>query len=200
MARMVYDRYLLDDENLVTISNADTDYLTDTVPASFINPPIKMRFLNTGDLNFEELCLSAVNDDENKISQEDVISMVRGELLGWRLVGAEFSRSGGFSAYYANENPFQTPTQKGKYSYIAAEGISFFFIEYNCLEVELEVDYADGLPARRYIGQVTHDDKTGVNTTIIEFLGKRKIRKIEFSEYESGDERIPGHLCYITEY
>lgn len=201
MARIMYDRYLTDADCSVDITNADTEYLTTTVPESFTNPPIKMRFLNTGEKSFEELCLDAVDDDEIEISCEDTLRMVRGELPGWRLVGTRFTASGGFSAYYANENPTRIlPPSKSKCDYTAKAGVSFFFVERSFLEVELEVDYADGLPARHYIGKVSHDDEVGVSIMVLEFLGKRKIRKMQFSEYEYGSERIPGHVCHITEY
>jgi len=201
MAVITYDRYLTDSDCSVNITNADTEYLTTTVPESFINPPIKMNFLNTGEKSFEELCLDAVGDDEIEISQEDTLRMVCGELPGWRLVGAQFTASGGFSAFYANEHPTETPTpSEGKYSYTSTSGISFFFVEDDCLEVELEVNYVDGLPPRRYIGKVTDDEEDGIKTEIIEFLGKRKVRKMQFSENEYGNERIPGHVCRITEY
>lgn len=178
MARIMYDRYLTDADCSVNITNADTEYLTTTVPESFINPPIKMRFLSTGGKSFEELCLDAVGDDEIEISREDTLRMVRGELPGWRLVGVQFTASGGFFA----------------------SGVSFFFVERDCLEVELEVDYADGLPPRHYVGKITHNRKDGIKTEIIEFLGKRKVRKMRFSENEYGSNCIPGHVCHITEY
>lgn len=201
MARIMYDRYLTDADCSIDITNADTEYLTTTVPESFINPPIKMRFLNTGEKSFEELCLDAVGDDEIEISREDTLRMVRGELPGWRLVGTQFTASGGFSAFYANEHPMEMlASSKGKHSYTAAKGVSFFFVERDFLKVELEVDYADGLPPRRYIGKVTDDEEDGIKTEIIEFLGKRKVRKMQFSENEYGNERIPGHVCHITEY
>lgn len=201
MARIMYDRYLTDADCSVNITNADTEYLATTVPESFINPPIKMRFLSTGGKSFEELCLDAVGDDEIEISHEDTLRMVRGELPGWRLVGVQFTASGGFSAFYANEHPIETlAPSEGKCSYTFASGVSFFFVERDCLEVELEVDYDDGLPTRRYIGKVTYDDEVGVSTVLIEFLGKRKIQKMQFSENEYGNERIPGHVCHITEY
>lgn len=201
MARIMYDRYLTDIDCSIDITNADTEYLTSTVPESFINPPIKMNFLNTGETSFEELCLYAVNTDEIEIPREDTLRMVRGELPGWRLVGVQFTVSGGFSAFYANEHPSGLPVpSEGKYSYTFASGVSFFFVEDDCLEVELEVDYADGLPPRRYIGRVTYDEEDGVKTEIIEFLGKRKIRKMQFSENEYGNKWMPGHVCHITEY
>ena len=53
MARIMYDRYLTDADCSVNITNADTEYLTTTAPESFINPPIKMRFLSTGGKSFE---------------------------------------------------------------------------------------------------------------------------------------------------
>lgn len=201
MARIMYDRYLTDADCSVNITNADTEYLTTTVPESFINPPIKMRFLSTGGKSFEELCLDAVGDDEIEISREDTLRMVRGELPGWRLVGVQFTASGGFSAFYANEHPTEALARsEDKYSYIFASGVSFFFVERDCLEVELEVDYADGLPPRRYIGKVTDNEEDGIKTEIIEFLGKRKVRKMRFSENEYGSNCIPGHVCHITEY
>lgn len=201
MAVITYDRYLTDADCSVDITNADTEYLATTVPESFINPPIKMKFLNTGGKSFEQLCLDAVGDDEIEISREDTLRMVRGELPGWRLVGTQFTASGGFSAFYANEHPLKMLTpSKGKCSYTFVTGVSFFFVERDCLEVELEVDYADGLPARRYICKVTYDEEAGIKTEIIEFFGKRKVQKMEFSEYEYGNERIPGHICHITEY
>lgn len=202
MAKIIYERFLLLPDSIVTITNADTDYLTTTTPESFINPPIKMRFLNTGGISFEELCQRAVDDDEFEISHEDTLRMVRGELPGWRLVGIQFSVSGGLSAYYANENPPQTTPTGNAHCYTFAKGMSFFFVEDDCLEVELEVDYADGLPMRRYIGKVSHDETTGLCTEIVEFLGKRKIQKLQFSETGCKDEgkQLPGCLCHITEY
>lgn len=167
MARIMYDRYLTDADCSVNITNADTEYLTTTVPESFINPPIKMRFLSTGGKSFEELCLDAVGDDEIEISREDTLRMVRGELPGWRLVGVQFTASGGFSAFYANEHPTEA---------------------------------ADGLPPRHYVGKITHNRKDGIKTEIIEFFGKRKVRKMRFSENEYGSNCIPGHVCHITEY
>ena len=151
--------------------------------------------------SFEELCLDAVGDDEIEISREDTLRMVRGELPGWRLVGVQFTASGGFSAFYANEHPTEALARsEDKYSYIFASGVSFFFVERDCLEVELEVDYADGLPPRHYVGKITHNRKDGIKTEIIEFLGKRKVRKMRFSENEYGSNCIPGHVCHITEY
>lgn len=199
MARIRYDQYLYDADYLYTITNADTEYLTNTVPESFTNPPIKLRFLNTGDKNFERLCLDAVNDDEITIPKEDVLRMVRGQLSGWRLVGAQFSPTGGFSAYYANERPTLPSHSNASYNYGASKGISFYFVERRCLEVELEVDYGDGLPTRHYVGNVTQGKK-GITCVVTEYWGKRKIRKVEFSEEEHSNTPICGHLCHITEY
>lgn len=200
MARIEYDCYLCGGDSLVTITNADTDGLATTAPESFTRPPMKMEFLDTGYTSFEELCLRSVNRDEITIPDEDVLLMVRGELPGWRLVGAEFALDRGFSVYYANEYPLAASMIDGKRRYTAAEGVSFFFVEHDCLEVELTVDYGDGLPPRRYIGKVTENSDMEISTEIIEFLGKRKVRRIAFSEGERGDEHVPGHLCHITEY
>lgn len=200
MARIRYDSYILDGDTLFTITNADTEFLMDVTSESFTNPPIKMRFLNTGYRSFEELCLRAIERDEIEIEDEDVLRMVNGELPGWRLVGAEFEPDNGFSAYYANEHPGTATAPSEKYNYHNVKGASFHFLAGGgCLEVELEVDYADGFPARRYIGKVMDIDGE-YTTEVIEYFGKRKIRKMEFSEGDYGDERIPGRLCHITEY
>lgn len=202
MARIRYDRYLLDEDQLVTITNADTDYLTKTVPESFTNPPIRMKFQNIDMISFETMCHNAINDDEIVIDDKDVLRMVRGELPGWRLVGAEFEPDNGFSAYYANENPMLQLISPDaiRQDYRSAEGVSFHFLAgRGCLEVELEVDYADGLPIRRYVGNVTDNNGKYV-TEVTEYFGKRKIRKLEFAEGEYGDKNITGRLCHVTEY
>lgn len=203
MARIRYDQYLLDADQLFTITNADTDYFTTTTPESFTNPPIKMRFLNTGDTSVEYLCLRAIDTNEIVIEDEEVLRMVRGELPGWRLVGAELTPEHGLSAWYANEQPLPLSEQPSgrKYSYHSAEGVSFHFLTGGgLLEVELEVDYADGLPARRYICKAFDEDEHHYAVGLIEYLGKRKIRKMQASEREYGDGPCNGHLCHITEY
>lgn len=196
MARIRYNSYILDGDALFTITNADNDYFTDTTSESFTNPPIKMRFLNSRH-SFKELCLHAIDRDEIEIEDEDVLRMVNGELPGWRLVGAEFEPDNGFSTYYANERPGTAVAPSEKYNYHNVEGASFHFLA--GVEVELEVDYADGFPARRYVGKVMDIDGK-YTTEVIEYFGKRKIRKMEFSEGDYGDKRIPGRLCHITEY
>lgn len=201
MARITYDLYLHDPQNMITITNADTDYFADVSPESFTNPPIRMKFLNMERKDIEKLCLRAINRDELTIDDENVLLMVRGELPGWHLIGANFDACDGLSVFYANEHRKATPpTESNLYDYHLAEGAMFHFLAgEDCLEVEFEVDYADGSPVRCYIGKVVDNDNC-YETIVTEYLGKRKIRKFEFSESECSNDYQHGHLCHITEY
>lgn len=195
MARIKYDRYLLDGSGLITITNSDADYFADISLASFVNPPIKLKFINFNTTSFEQLCLRAVDRDEIVLSDDETIRIARGELSGWRLVGAEFSPEHGLSVFYVKEPSVLSPEAISK-----TDSVSFHFLTGSGhLEVEIEVDYNDGLPVRRYIGELI-DKNSEYSGIVTEYFGKRKVKKIEFSENETGDDRIPGYLCHITEY
>lgn len=47
MARIRYDRYLKDVDELIVISNIDSERAVDVTPESFENPAIKFRLLET---------------------------------------------------------------------------------------------------------------------------------------------------------
>ena len=84
MARIMYDRYLTDADCSVNITNADTEYLTTTVPESFINPPIKMRFLSTGGKSFEELEYLTLGTLRKAVQEGDVVNgtIMAGQIAG----------------------------------------------------------------------------------------------------------------------
>lgn len=198
MARIKYDRYLLDGDDLVTITNTDSDTLEAITPESFTNPPIKMRLLRIPESDYERLCYDCFeHHNENypnfEVSLADGEQMLRGELPGWRLVGVKLAPELGLWGYYVNE-------QLAKQEYLnKREGAEVFVRFPDDIEVELEVDYVDGLPARHYICKVG-DCSSEFATEITEYLGKRKVRKLEYSEGESGGDDRKGWLCHITEY
>lgn len=194
MARIKYDRYLLGDGELITITNADTDGFMETVPESFTNPPLRITFLRLHMSSLEESCryyfeYHNENNPDFNVSPADGARMLRGELPGWRLVGLKFAPELGLWGYCANEQ-MSTDGQNDT-------GIMIRFAD--DIEVEVEVDYADGLPVRRYICKIG-DNSSGYATEITEYLGKRKVRKLGYSENEPGEDDINGWLCHITEY
>lgn len=198
MARIKYDRYLLDEDDLITITNTDSDTMEAITPESFTNLPIKMRLLRIPGSDFERFCYDCFeHHNENypdfEVLPADGARILRGELPGWRLVGVKFAPELGLWGYYVNE---QLAKQK---KLDKREGAEFFVRFPDDIEVELEVDYADGLPTRRYICKVG-DCSSEFATEITEYLGKRRVKKLEYSEDESGEDSRKGWLCHITEY
>ncbi len=198
MARIKYDRYLLDGDDLVTITNTDSDTMEAITPESFTNPPIKMRLLRIPESDYERLCYDCFeHHNENypnfEVSLADGEQMLRGELPGWRLVGVKLAPELGLWGYYVNERLAKQEDLNKR------EGAEVFVRFPDDIEVELEVDYVDGLPARHYICKVG-DCSSEFATEITEYLGKRKVRKLEYSEGESGGDDRKGWLCHITEY
>ncbi len=198
MARIRYDRYLFDKDDLATITNTDSDTMEEVITESFTNPPIKMRFLRIPGLDFEWFCRDCFehhneNNPDFEVSLADGEKMLRGELPGWRLVGVKFAPELGFWGYYVNEQLAKQEDLNKR------DGAEVFIRFPDDIEVELEVGYADGLPARHYICKVG-DCSSEFATEITEYLGKRKVRKLEYSESESGGDDRKGWLCHITEY
>lgn len=198
MARIRYDCYLLDEYRLVTITNTDADNMEGITPESFTNPPVRMRFLRIPGLDFERFCYDCFeHHNENnpgfEVSPLDGEKMLRGELPSWRLIGVKFAPELGLWGYYVNEQLAELEDLNVR------EGAEVFVRFPDDIEVELEVDYADGLPARRYICKVG-DCSSEFATEITEYLGKRKVKKLEYSEGGSGEDARKGWLCHITEY
>lgn len=198
MARIRYDCYLHDEYDFVTITNTDADIMEAITPESLINPPIRMKFLRTPESSFEQFCYYCFeyhneNNPGFKMSPTDGAKMLHGELPGWRLVGMRFAPEYGFWGYYINE-------ELAAHTNIDEQNNASIMVQFgDDIEVELEVDYADGLPIRRYICKVG-DCSNGFATEITEYLGKRKVRKLEYSENEPGEDGKNGWLCHITEY
>lgn len=198
MARIKYDRYLLDDKGIITITNADTDDFMKTVPDSFTNPPLKIKFPEEIEMRLEQFCRDWFeyhneNYPDSEVSPADGARMLRGKLPGWRLVGANFAPELGLWGYCVNERMAMQTDVSGQND----EGVMVQFGD--DIEVELEVDYADGLPIRRYVCKVG-DDSSGYTTEVTEYLGKRKVRKLEYSEDDGGVDSADGWLCHVTEY
>lgn len=198
MARIEYDCYLLDGDDFITITNTDADAMEEITPESFANPPIKVKFLKISESSFEQFCYYCFeyhneNNPDFVISTEDGIQMLRGELSGWRLIGVKFAPELGLWGYCVNE---QLAAQADADEQNRVKVLLRFPDD---IELELKVDYADGLPVRRYVCKVG-DCSSGFATEITEYLGKRKVRKLEYSENEPGEDSRSGWQRHITEY
>lgn len=198
MARIKYDRYLLDDENLITITNADTDDFLKMLPESFTNPPLKIKFPEEIEMRLEQFCRDWFeyhneNYPDSEVLPTDGARMLLGELPGWRLIGARLAPELGLWGYCVNERM----AMQANGSRQNDEGVMVQFSDN--IEVELEVDYADGLPVRRYICKVG-DSASEYATEVTEYLGRRKVRKLEYSEDANNGNNRNHWLCHITEY
>lgn len=197
MARIRYDRYLQDVDELISISNADNDRSVDVTPETFENPPIKFTILEAEGTEDPFTKFSVEGNDEIKRELSGkVTNLLCGQLPGWRLIGADFSPTC-FSMCCAAVRP------EGKESCgnIRYDCISLHFVSFTRVKMEIEADYADGLPPRRYVAEMDVTEKKPgddiLHVIVTEYLGKRKVRRIEFTE---GEETEEGQLCHIIEY
>lgn len=197
MARIIYDCYLYNIDGLITITNANTDSYTEVIEESLTNPPLKIRFPKISEDDLEKLCRywfehHNENNPQSGVSPTDGARMLRGELLGWRLIGVDFTPELGAWGCCVNEQQaLQAISENRDY-----EGIMVRFSDN--IELELEIDYADGLPVRRYYC-VIGDSSSEFATEVTEYLGKRKVRKIEYDE-GMDNKKNDKWLCHITEY
>ena len=202
MARIQYDRYLQDVDELIVVTNTDSERAVDVVPESFENPTIKFRIL---DVTNSEDPLAAFDISDTSTSetvyrelQGRVKELVNGQIPGWRLIGVEFSPML-LEMYYVNPRTTGEETC-GDIKYDTATVYCIDCTDNWSITMELEVDYGDGLPSRRYIAKMKLDDIPRDNTlriAIDEYYGRRKVRRLEFTE---GEETTQGQLCHITEY
>lgn len=203
MARIRYDRYLKDIDELVVISNTDSERDLDVTAESFKNPAIKFRILEgTGPGEpFSAFSLSNGSTSEAVYPQlrDNVSKLVAGQLPGWRLIGVCLSPTL-LTMRYARLNPEgEDACSDIRYDSAVVHCISY--ADNWSITMELEVDYADGLPPRRYIIKMNlvypSSDCDCLHVTIDEYFGKRKIRRLEFIEGEGTELE---QICRITEY
>lgn len=197
MARIKYDLYLHDLDELIAISSTDGDRFVDVTQESFKNPPIKLAIL-------ERDCSDAVVehfsiDGNDRVTQElygKKADLLFGRLPAWRLVGVDISPIC-LSMYYVAVCP-DGDEACGDLQYDSA---FVYFVANEPTKMEFTVDYADGMPPRRYVLQLEPLDVVhefdALHVIITEYVGKRKVRSIEFTE---GEETEQGQLCHITEY
>lgn len=197
MARIRYDRYLQDVDELISISNADNDRSVDITPETFENPPIKFAILEAGGTEdpFTQFSVEGDNEIKRELS-ENVANLLRGQLPGWRLIGADFSPTC-FSMYCVAVRP-EGGENCGNIRY---DWASLHFVSFKQVKMEIEADYADILPPRRYVAEMDVTEKKSgddiLHVIVTEYLGKRKVRRMEFTE---GEETEQGQLCHIIEY
>lgn len=205
MARIRYDRCLKDVDELIVISNTDSERAVDVTSESFENPAIKFRILET--TGGEDLLAAFdVSDSSTSVAVYNELrdcapQLISGQLPGWRLVGINFSPTC-LMMYYVN--PRVTGEEVcGDIRYDDAAVYCISCDDNWSIAMEFEVDYADGLPSRRYIAKMVYIggplENGQLHVVIDEYYGKRKIRRLEFTEGETAaPEQL--QLCHITEY
>lgn len=203
MARIRYDRYLKDIDELVVISNTDGERDVDVTAESFKNPAIKFRILDGTGLDdpLTAFDISNGSTSEAIYSQlrDNASELVAGQLPDWKLTGVCLSPTL-LSMHYVRLNPEGEETC-GNIRYDTAIAHCISYADNWSITMELEVDYADGLPPRRYILKMNlvypSPDCDRLHVVIDEYFGKRKVRRLEFTEREGTELE---QLCHITEY
>ena len=203
MARIRYDRYLKDIDELVVISNTDGERDVDVTAESFKNPAIKFRILDGTGLDDPLTAFDIKNGSKSEeiYSQlrDNASELVAGQLPDWKLTGVCLSPTL-LSMHYVRLNPEGEETC-GNIRYDTAIAHCISYADNWSITMELEVDYADGLPPRRYILKMNlvypSPDCDRLHVVIDEYFGKRKVRRLEFTEREGTELE---QLCHITEY
>lgn len=198
MARIRYDQYLLSEEGLFVITNSDSESATDIIPQSLSNPPIKMKILNAKHIikdnyevsDFFPIYTKTTHDVKSK---KDLSKLISGELPNWRLVGVNFCLDGCDLFYIKKHSSLHLSE---------VDHINLLCCHFEELQLEFIVDYKDDFSPQRYVAKMRQKRNTamGFSVQLTEYYGNRKVRKIEFSEWESGSDLFDGHLCHITEY
>lgn len=207
MARIEYDVYLSNSDAMVVISNAYNDDAMDITPESLSNPPIKMRIL---DVKYDKDIASGKYSDffradsehrGNEIFTTNLPRLLNGEIPNWRLTGVNFAIEG-MDLFIINTDTnlslADPETVRNGY-----ECENMICLGFDYLLLEFTVDYTDDSPSRRYIAELRYEGDSPIGefkAKITEYIGKRKIRKIEFSEYKFETNSVHGHPCHITEY
>ena len=203
MARIRYDRYLKDIDELVVISNTDGERDVDVTAESFKNPAIKFRILDGTGLDdpLTAFDISNGSTSEAIYSQlrDNASELVAGQLPDWKLTGVCLSPTL-LSMHYVRLNPEGEETC-GNIRYDTAIAHCISYADNWSITMELEVDYADGLPPRRYIIKMNlaypSPDCDRLHVIIDVYFGKRKVRRLEFTERDGTELE---QLCHITEY
>lgn len=191
MARFKWDCFLLDESSCYTISNADLDYAEDVTDESFTNPPIKMT------VEAAERGWDAFDGTENSMNhtllQENLMAVLRGELPEFRLTGVNVASDGIYLVYESTLEP--EGFIDGTTGYSGGQ-----VLVYGDFTILFEVEHLDGSPTEQY--RVEYRGKgENCGTTVTEYVGGRKRRKLEFTEPGPGIPYQWGRqYCIITEY
>lgn len=202
MAKYEYTRYIEDYEEPIVISNADVDRDIDVTIETILNPGMNVTILEMGiqaKKRMENL-FSIIPGTEPQVINElhgKLTELFCGRLPGWKMTGACLSL---MCPSFHFVKPLPDKNVRGeKPSY---DEVSVTYCGFDYMKVEFEVDYGDSLPSRRYIVEMeakkslSHDN---LDYIIVEYFGKRKIRRLKISESER-DVAGGRCLCHITEY
>lgn len=212
MAKMTYGIYLDHAPHCYIISNADTEYAEETVPASFTNPPIKMIVLETDRAELQHVFSASDNCFNHPDLVNNLMQALRGELPGWALTGVNIASNGLYLIYRTEHDT--DPLVDG---FLCNDGQVFPYGNYKLL---FEVDHADELPIERYEVEyrnapryvldnrkapdpqdIKRDMQEVSIVRITEYIGSRKRRLLEMRDDNHDQPCIQGkQYCLITEY
>lgn len=195
MARIKYDLYLQDVDELIVISNANQERSVDIFPESFENPALSFVSFETESVKYDFAHFEVSGTDEVRRELDGrVEDLLRGRIPEWRLIGLNLSPTG-LSMYCVAARP----NGKNDCDGVKYDEAFLVFCPDEAPKLELVTNYDDGLPPRRHIVEMKYLDELAniLYVVVTEYFGKRKVRRIEFTEGEGAKE---GQLCHITEY